>query len=154
MPRLRSIAAAVILGSAITSRSSAAQAGSMSLTHIVSVTVPPRIRVKVGSTTGVASTIQAPGQSSTDALSLSINATQPWSLSIGSRNESKLQWSRDGRSGFSAVTGSESILPARALPPVTTAETIFIRPASDALTQPTADDDDATKTVMLTIVAQ
>jgi hypothetical protein len=154
MAHLRSIFAAIILGSAITSRSSAAQAGSVSLTHIVSVTVPPRIRVKVGSTAAAASTIQARRQSSKDGLSLSINATQPWSLSIGTRSESKLQWSRDGNSGFSAVTGTESILATRALSPVSTSETIFIRPASGVPTQSAADDDDATTAVLLTIVAQ
>jgi hypothetical protein len=154
MAHPRSIFAAIILASAITSRSSAAQAGSVSLTHIVSVTVPPRIRVKIGSTTTTASTIPAQRQSSTDGLSLSINATQPWSLSIGTRDDSKLQWSRDGKSGFSAVTGSESILATQALSPVTTSETIFIRPALGAPTQSAAGDDDATKTVLLTIVAQ
>jgi len=154
MAHLRSILAATLLASAITSRSSAAQDGSVSLTHIVSVTVPPRIRVKVVTATAAASTIQTQRQSSANGLSLSINATQPWSLSIGSRNESQLQWSRDGQSGFSAVTGSESILATRALSSVTTSETIFIRPASGAPTESSADDDDATKTVLLTIVAQ
>lgn len=154
MAHLRSICAALVLASAITPRSSAAQVGSVSLTHTVSVTVPPRIRVKVGSAITPTSALQAQRQSSTDGLSLSINATQPWSLSVGALSESKLQWSRDGESGFSAVTGNGSTVATGALSPVTTSETIFFRPASESPTQSAADDDDATKTVLLTIVAQ
>lgn len=149
MAHLRSICTAILLSSAITSRSSVAQGASTSLTHTVSVTVPPRIKVKVGSAIAPTSGVQK--QASSNGLSLSINATRGWSLSIGSTSH-KLQWSRDGRTGFAAITADKSIVATGTLSPVTTSATIFVRPSTDARMQ--SSDGDFSDAVFLTIVAQ
>ena len=65
-------------------RSAAAQHGaSVSLTHTVIVTVPPRVKVQVGNAQVVPNALRVSGQASANGLSLSIAATQPWTLSIG-----------------------------------------------------------------------
>jgi sulfur carrier protein ThiS len=82
----RSLLAAAI-GTAMISRPAAAQhASSSSLTHTVSVTVPPRVKVQVGAfaTTAAAAVKVGNISASTQGLSLSVSATQAWVLSIGS----------------------------------------------------------------------
>jgi hypothetical protein len=154
MARLRSICTAIILGSAITSGSSAAQAASVSLTHTVSVTVPPRVKVSVQGATAPSTGAQTRGQPAAAGLSLSVKATQPWTLSIDAADDSKLQWSRDGRSDFTAITESPFTIATGTLSPVTTLATVFIRSVRDARTQSSADDNSAAQAVLLTIVAQ
>jgi hypothetical protein len=87
---------------------------STSLTHMVVVTVPSRVKVQVASL--AASSPASIKVSTTDintvGLGLTVNATQAWVLSIGSASDvatrkSAVQWSRDGRSQFSAVTTSQ-----------------------------------------------
>src|SRR3954471_15297758 len=82
------------------------QASSVSLTHTVSVTVPPRVKVQVGA---VAPAVKS-SASSSGALSISVNATQSWILSIGS-NDSRVQWSTNGTAGFAGTAPTSATNP-------------------------------------------
>jgi hypothetical protein len=111
MAGIRGIMAAVVMSSAVISLPASGQVGaSASLTHTVSVSVPARLKVQV---TNLAFSSPAPAsvasvQSRTDGLAITVNATQAWVLSIGSASgaapKSRVQWSTDGSSEFSAVT--------------------------------------------------
>lgn len=108
----REILLALAIGSAVISLPAAAQSGSSSsLTHTVSVTVPPRVKVQVAnlsvSTPGLVR--NAVGQTKTDGIALTIKASRAWVLTVGSASDasasmSSLQRSSDSRSGFSTVT--------------------------------------------------
>jgi len=112
MTGFRGILAALAIGSAIMALPANAQPhASSSLMHTVIVTVPPRVKVQVASlaVSTPASVGVTSGQPSPEGVSLTINATQAWVLSIGSASgvttrKSGLQWSSDGRSQFSVVT--------------------------------------------------
>jgi hypothetical protein len=112
MAGTRAILAALAIGSAIISLPAAAQSSSSSsLTHTVSVTVPPRVKVQVANLS-----VSTPGmvrnsvvQAKTDGLSLTIKGSRTWVLTAGSASDvtaskSELQWSSDSSSGFSSVT--------------------------------------------------
>ncbi|MFN2636079.1 MAG: hypothetical protein ABR585_03515 [Gemmatimonadaceae bacterium] len=91
---------------AIGAQPALAQAGRSSFSHVVSVTVPPRVKVQVAA-------IQQPhvalsSSASPSGISLSVNATQAWVLSIGSRNRAKVQWSRQGDNGFAGLAGENT----------------------------------------------
>lgn len=112
MAGLRGILAGLVISSAIMAVPANAQSfASTSLTHTVFVTVPPRVKVQVASLAVAtpASIKVSAGQLNTEGLSLTVNATQAWVLSIGSASDVTthkpgMEWSRDGRSQFSAVT--------------------------------------------------
>lgn len=116
MAGLRGILAGLAISSAIIALPADAQSrGSASLTHTVSVTVPPRVKIQVAplAISTPASEGVSAGQTSPEGLSLSINANRAWVLAIGFVSEvaarkSRLQWSPDGSSGFSAVTMSDA----------------------------------------------
>ncbi len=154
MVRLRTALTAIALASALVSRSAAAQQGSsVSLTHTVSVTVPPRVKVQVGSAQVAQTAMHTSTQTSTNGLSLSISATQPWALSIGSAAKSKVQWSRDGQSEFSTVTNQQSVVASGKLSQVPAAATVFVRPAASVTSSRDGGSGDSA-VVMLTVVAQ
>src|SRR5438034_2352810 len=79
MAGIRRTLTLLALGSAMISRAASAQPGSsVSLTHTVTVTVPPRVKVQV---TSAAPTVQRAGlvassQTTIDGLALSVSATQ------------------------------------------------------------------------------
>jgi len=147
----RFILVAVVLASALVSRAAVAQNGaSVSLTHTVTVTVPPRVRVQVGSA-HAPSAVRVSAQAVSNGLALSINATQPWTLSIGAAGKNRLQWSRDGVSGFSAVSNRDTVIAAGVVSQIPTSASIFVRPAVPATT---SDDSSDIGVVVLTIVAQ
>lgn len=148
---LRPISLVVILASAIISREVTAQSASVSLTHTVTVTVPPRVTVQVGAST--ARTVEVADKTSANGLSLSINATQPWSLSIGAPRNFRLQWSRDAQSGFAGIKEGESAIASGMRTPVTTSATVFVR-SSDVDASVTGNDDVESEAILLTIVAQ
>jgi hypothetical protein len=110
---MRGVLAGLMLGSAVIALPAGAQSGaSASLTHTVSVTVPPRVKVQVAalpfSSTHVPATATT-SQMNVGGLALTINASQAWVLSVGSAatpsaQESQLQWSPNGSSDFSKVT--------------------------------------------------
>lgn len=117
MAGLRVIMAALVAGSAVVSLPAGAQASSASLTHTVSVSVPARLKVQVAN---LAFASSAPAsvssvQPKANGLSITINATQAWVLSIGSASgvaaaKSPVQWSTDANSGYSTVTPTTSMV--------------------------------------------
>ena len=110
MARVHGILAAFVMSSAVMALPAEAQSrGSASLTHTVSVTVPSRVKVRVASLA-----VPTPATSSnyiarsSEGLSLTVSASQPWALAIRSRSDSAtlkspLQWSTDGRTQFSVM---------------------------------------------------
>ncbi|HMI55145.1 MAG TPA: hypothetical protein VK494_03060 [Gemmatimonadaceae bacterium] len=157
MAHFRSTLAVFSLASAIIShRAHAQQASSVSVMHTVSVTVPPRVKVEL---TRVASAPQngvriSSRQAVPSALSLTISATQSWTLSIGSAaGRSQHQWSLDRNAGFAPVTTQNSTVAAGTLSEIPAAATVFFRNSNTASSGPgdrAADDSDA---VLLTIVS-
>lgn len=148
---------ALALGSALIARSAAAQHGSSaSLTHTVTVTVPPRVRVQVGNLLPAGQSVSRVSsvQRSTDGLAVSISATQPWSLSIGSGGKSShLQWSHDRISGFANVSADDATVTSGTLSQVPTTAGLFFRTVSTTeSSNPVSIDGSAA--VMLTVVAQ
>lgn len=108
MAGLRGLVVGLVLSSAMVSIPARAQIGaSVSLTHTVSVTVPPRVKVQVANLAVPApvSNRVSSSQVNVGGLSLAINASQAWVLAIGSASarKSQLQWSTDGE-GFSTIT--------------------------------------------------
>jgi hypothetical protein len=123
------------------SRAAVAQGSSSSLTHVVSVTVPPRVKVQV-----------AP---STQGLSLNVSATQAWVLSIGSnpsaQQNSNVRWSLESGAGFSKLTSSQVRIASGTLAVDPTAATLFIRNAMD--TASVNQRDQSGPPLVLTIAA-
>src|SRR6266404_3010691 len=130
MARIRCMLTGLVLGSAIVSRAAVAQQGSsVSLTHTVTVTVPPRVKVQVGN---LASNIQSASRVSTiqgiDGLALSISATQSWTLAIASASaKSRVQWSHDVNSGFAAVSSSQATVASGEISQTPTTAKVFFR---------------------------
>jgi hypothetical protein len=141
----------VILAGAIVSRQVGAQSSSASLTHTVTVTVPPRVKVQIEKAASATRVARMP---SSNGLSLSINATQPWSLSIGAARGSRLQWSRDGKSGFTALTGGQSTVASGTLSSLTASATVFVRSAVADSSESEETGADESGPVVLTIFAQ
>jgi hypothetical protein len=141
MVRLRGSLLAIVIGSAMISRAAVAQGSSSSLTHVVSVTVPPRVKVQV-----------AP---STQGLSLNVSATQAWVLSIGSnpsaQQNSNVRWSLESGAGFSKLTSSQVRIASGTLAVDPTAATLFIRNAMD--TASVNQRDQSGPPLVLTIAA-
>ena len=156
MVRLRCVLTGIVLGTVLMSRGAVAQGSSVSLTHVVTVTVPPRVKVQVSS---VAPAVQIAAsvssrQTPTDGLALSISATQSWTLSITSAGKtSDLQWSHDRSSGFAAIGGRDAMVAAGTLSRIPTAATVFFRGATttDSSNGVSANESDA---AILTMVAQ
>ena len=145
---------AIVLASAVISRPAIAQQGaSVSLTHTVTVTVPPRVKVEVSNAQSTPPATRVSGRPSANGLALSINATQAWTLSIGAPNEaSALQWSRDGQTGFASVANGDAIVASGVLSQTPTLASVFVRPAAS---EPTNRDRPAhSAAIVLTIVAQ
>ena len=155
MVRLTRSLLAIVIGSAMISRGAVAQRGaSSSLTHTVTVTVPPRVKVQVGN---LASNIQSASRVSTmqgiDGLALSISATQSWTLAIGSASaKSRVQWSEDVNSGFAEVSSSQATVASGEISQTPTTAKLFFRNLSkgDSSIAGSAEGSD---TVMLTVVA-
>jgi len=146
---------AFVLGSAIISRPAVAQLGSsVSLTHTVTVTVPPRVRVQVGSLAPVAQNAsRVTALQGTDGLALSISATQSWTLAIGSASaKPRVQWSRDVNSGFADVSSRQATVASGEISQTPTTARVFFRNLSkgDSSITGSAEGSDA---VMLTVVA-
>lgn len=152
MIALRRTLAALILGSAIVARPALGQQGaSISLTHTVSVTVPPRLKVQVGSVASMSSSMSASADHS-NALAVSVYATRAWVLSIGSANGSQVQWSTDDKASFTSVGRRDATVAAGEISPTPTAATLFLR----SMTAGNASDQiggGTTEPVILTVVA-
>ena len=119
MARVRGVLAALVMSSAAMALPAEAQSrGSASLIHTVSVTVPSRVKVRVASLAVASLAVSTPAPSSNssvrsnaEGLSLTVSASQPWVVAIGSRpgiatQKSQLQRSADGPSRFSVLTSA------------------------------------------------
>ncbi len=155
MARIHGMFAVLALGTALISRSAAAQHGSsVSLTHTVTVTVPPRVRVQLANLAPVGNRVSGVSlvQRSTDGLAVSISATQSWTLSIGSTAKtSHLQWSRDRNSGFANVSADDATVASGMIAQVPTATSVFFRNDTESSNRVSMDGSAA---VMLTVAAQ
>jgi hypothetical protein len=142
---------AAAIGIAILSRSSAAQHGSStSLTHTVSVTVPPRVKVQVGALSSAS--VKSVSAASAQGLALSVSATRAWVLSIGSAASSKssaVRWSTDAVSGYSKLTADQVTVASGALSTMPTDSMLFFQ----NLPQARSHDDAAQVPVILTVTA-
>lgn len=120
MARVRGILAASIVSSALMALPAAAQSRAYaSLMHTVSVTVPSRVKVRVASLSVAtpASSTKSAAPRSAEGLALTVSASQPWVVAIGSRlgtatQKSQLfQRSADGLSQFSVVASALKAYP-------------------------------------------
>ena len=155
MIRLRGMWTGLVLGSAIISRQSLAQS-SVSLTHVVSVTVPPRVKAQVTSFAPAVQTATRVSsiQPATNGLVITVNATQAWTLSIGSAaGKSKHQWSHDAASGFARVDTTDAMVASGTISQVPTSAAVFFRNAS-AVASSDAKGSEVSEPVMLTVAAQ
>ena len=153
MVRIRCMLAGIALGTALISHGAVAQGSSVSLTHVVTVTVPPRVKVQLSNVAPAAQTAATVSsrQTPTDGLALSISATQSWNLSITSTGKtSDLQWSHDRKSGFAMIAGQDATVASGTLSQVPTDATVFFRNAAESV-RSAADGSDM---VTLTVVAQ
>ncbi|MEO8579897.1 MAG: hypothetical protein ABI469_06595 [Gemmatimonadales bacterium] len=155
MSALRPMLVALALGSAMISRPAEAQNASVSLTHLLTVTVPPRVRVQMAP---VASVVQTGtnvvrGPASLNGLALTVSATQAWSLSIESASKSNVQWSLDNRSGFARVTKQAAAVASGTISQVPSGATLFFR--DSAASSRTSDNEGAApEAIVLTVTAQ
>ncbi len=156
MVGLRRSVLAIIVGSAIISSAAVAQRrASSSLTHIVSVTVPPRVKVRVASFSPTSTSAVRTGSvtPATQGLSLNVSATQAWALSIGSNpssDRSAVRWSLEPGTGFSKLTSSTIRIASGSLGDPRAA-TVFFRNVIDAAS--TDNRDQGGPPVVLTISA-
>ena len=136
MARIRLSLLAIVIGSALISRAAVAQLGSSSsLTHTVSVTVPPRVKVQVASFSPTSASSAASVSPSTQGLSLTVSGTRAWVLSIGSNPSSELsavRWSLESGTGFSKLTSSNVRIASGAVAGDPSAATVFFRNVIDA----------------------
>jgi hypothetical protein len=155
---LRGIVAGLVAGSAIISLPVVAQSrASSSLTHVVTVTVPPRVKVQVANL-ALSSPVPVSVSSvkaNPAGLSVTVSATQAWVLAIGSASgasarKSHLQWSTDGISGFSTLTTANVAVASGVTAYDAKAASLFFRGAASGHAVAGAGDGEA---VMLTVSA-
>ena len=154
MVRLRSFFIGLALGTALISHAAVAQSSS-SLTHVVSVTVPPRVKVQISNATPAPQTAVTVSSTQTapNGLSLSVNATQAWTLSIGSvTKKSRVQWSYDPNSGFAKMDGNDATVASGTVSHVAARATVFFRNATAI--EPDRSSTEGSDVVTLTVVAQ
>jgi hypothetical protein len=140
MAGIRGLMAAVVMtSSAVISLPAGGQAGSsVSLTHTVSVSVPPRLKVQVANLafSSQASAGVSSVRPKAAGLSITVNATQAWVLSIGSGSgsaapKSRVQWSTEGSSGFTSVS-AQDVAVASGVSYDAKESNVFFRSAPDA----------------------
>jgi hypothetical protein len=155
MIRLRGMWTGLILGSAIISRQSLAQS-SVSFTHVVSVTVPPRVKAQVTSFAPAVQTATRVSsiQAATDGLVITVNATQAWTLSIGSAaGKSTHKWSHDAASGFARVDTTAAMIASGTISHIPTSAAVFFRSAP-AVASSDSNGSEGSEPVMLSVAAQ
>lgn len=158
MAGFRSILTTLALGTAIISRPAIAQHGSStSLTHVVTVTVPPRVKIQVARVAAsVATTVGvSANKGAVEGLALSVSATRDWVLSIGSSAASRrshVQWSLNGNTGFSTVTHGQVNIASGSLSSDPRAATLFFRNTSAAAQSVSGQAGDG-EPVILTVSA-
>ena len=143
---------AAAFATALVSSTVVAQIGSVSLVHTVTVTVPPRVKVQVGSFSPAQAMRVEKLDSSTQGLSVSVNATQAWTLSVAAASDaapSSIRWSRDASTGYAGLTSSEVTIASGVLSNEPRAANVFFRDATGGSTI-----DSSSKSIVLTVSAQ
>ena len=106
MAGIRRILTGLAIASAIISLPAAAQS-SASLTHVVTVTVPARVKVQVASLSAYSPAAVRMSPTSASGLSVTVRASKAWVMSVtsasGAASKSQPQWSRDGNSGVATL---------------------------------------------------
>jgi len=94
MAGFRFTIASAALAIALVPRASAAQQASVSLTHTVVVTVPPRVKVQIAPILSLSQQVE----SGRTGLEVKVNATRGWVLVVGSKRnaEPAAQWVASG----------------------------------------------------------
>jgi hypothetical protein len=157
MVRIKGTLITLAAALAIIAQPVAAQS-SASLTHTVSVTVPPRVKVQVAPVAVVSSgSIAASSPSaSTQAISLRVNATRAWVLSIGSvataASRTPIRWSRAATSGYSALPVHDVSIASGILSAQSNSAELFFQNAGGANAENVADATGAQ--IVLTVAAQ
>ena len=158
MTGLRGMLTTLAIGTAMISSSATAQHGSSaSLPHVVTVTVPPRIRVQVERIApSVAAAVKvSDNKGAADALALSVSANRAWVLSIASgvsgARQSRVQWSLDNSSPFSGLTNGQAMIASGDSSDPTVA-TLFLRNAAASHASTLAGGGNG-ETVLLTVTA-
>jgi hypothetical protein len=143
---------AAAFATALISSPAVAQNGSFSLIHTVTVTVPPRVKVQVGSFSPTAPAVRVGNlDSSTQGLSVSVNATQAWTLSVAAASDaapSSIRWSRDASTGYAGLTSSEVTIASGVLSNQPKAASVFFRDATRG-----SKTDSSSTSVVLTVSA-
>jgi hypothetical protein len=142
---------AAAFATALTSSAVAAQNASVSLVHTVTVTVPPRVKVQVGSFSAAPAVRIGNLDSSTQGLSVSVNASQAWTLSVAAASDaapSSIHWSRDASTGYAGLTSSEVTIASGVLSNQPRTANVFFR---DAIHGSTIDS--SSTSVVLTVSA-
>lgn len=128
---------AVALGMTMISLPATAQQASSSLTHTVTVTVPPRVKTQVAALSA-APTLLSVGSAKepTQGVALTVNATRTWILSIGSTRtssvtNSNIRWSLDSAGGFSRLS-SDAVIASGSLSNRPAAAGVYFRNAAHA----------------------
>ncbi|MFL5554500.1 MAG: hypothetical protein ACJ78D_01790 [Gemmatimonadaceae bacterium] len=157
MARLLFLLPALVIGSAIIAQPASAQHGSsVSLTHTLTVTVPPRVKVQLAPVAPIrqsAMTVSS-SQPSTNGIALSISATRGWTLSIGSAGgKGKHEWSLESGSGFAPVTTHNTTVVNGVLSQTPVDATVFLRKAASAASADRINSASGSDAVLLTIVA-
>lgn len=149
---LKTLAAAL----AIIAQPVAAQS-SASLTHTVSVTVPPRVKVQVAPAAVVSSASigTSSPNATTQAISLSVHATRAWVLSLGSvanaGSKTPIRWSRGANSGYTALSAHDVTIASGALSAQPNSAELYFRNVGAAKLENVADASEAQ--VVLTVAA-
>lgn len=138
----------LVLGTALLSSGAIAQGSSVSLAHMVTVTVPPRVKVQISNAVPFVQNAVSGSSvhATTNGLAVSVRATQSWALSISSNNKSPIKWSHDQTSGFAPI-GSDAIVASGTNSQIPTAAAVYFRNDS---TGSTAGSD----AVILTVAAR
>ena len=128
-----------------------AQNASVSLVHTVTVTVPPRVKVQVGSFSPAAPAVRVGNlDSSTQGLLVSVTASQAWTLSVAAASDaapSSIRWSRDASTGYAGLTSSEVTIASGVLSNQPKAANVFFRDATRG------SIDSSSTSVVLTVSA-
>jgi hypothetical protein len=158
MAGIRGLVVGLVLSSAMISIPARAQIGSsVSLTHIVSVTVPPRVKVQVANlafSSPVPPRVSS-SQVNVGGLALTINASQAWVLAIGSTpspstQKSSMQWSTNGSSGFSTINPTGTAVASSVTGYESKAANLYFRNGASA---GQTTDGASTDSIVLTITA-
>lgn len=139
--RTLALGVAVLLVGASVSQPAAAQgrSGVSSLTHVVSVTVPARVKVKVSSVSLMSSgsvpaavKVSTAPSASVNGLALSIHANKAWVLSVSASaaeaaKTSKILWSGTQTGEFKPITHADTLLATGTQSPAAVDTTVFFR---------------------------